>query len=47
MERNHPPLRVIVPGRCFRYEATDATHDVQFYQLEGLMIGEKINLAQS
>ncbi|MDP3051951.1 MAG: phenylalanine--tRNA ligase subunit alpha [bacterium] len=45
MESHQPPLRVVVPGRCFRYEATDATHDVQFYQLEGLMIGEKINLA--
>ncbi len=45
MEGHQPPLRVIVPGRCFRYEATDATHDFQFYQLEGLMIGEKINLA--
>ena len=45
MEKNNPPLRIIVPGRCFRHEATDATHDVQFYQLEGLMIGEKISLA--
>lgn len=45
MEKNQPPIRIIVPGRCFRYEATDVTHDVQFYQLEGLMIGEKISLA--
>ena len=45
MEKNNPPFRIIVPGRCFRYEATDATHEVQFYQLEGLMIGKKISLA--
>ena len=45
MESHQPPFRIIVPGRCFRYEATDATHEVQFYQVEGLMIGEKISLA--
>ncbi|MBU3925758.1 phenylalanine--tRNA ligase subunit alpha [Patescibacteria group bacterium] len=39
------PIRIIVPGRVFRYEATDATHEIQFYQLEGLMIGKKINLS--
>lgn len=45
MEAHQPPVRIVVPGRCFRYEATDATHEIQFYQLEGLMIGEKISLA--
>lgn len=40
-----PPFRIIVPGRVFRYEATDATHEIQFYQLEGLMVGKKITLA--
>jgi phenylalanyl-tRNA synthetase alpha chain len=45
MEKNKPPFRIVVPGRCYRYEATDASHEVQFYQLEGLMIGEDINLA--
>lgn len=45
METHQPPLRIIVPGRTFRYEATDATHEIQFYQLEGLMIGEDITLA--
>ncbi len=45
MEKNNPPLRIVAPGRCFRYEATDATHDIQFYQLEGLVLGEKTNLA--
>ncbi|MBU3935035.1 phenylalanine--tRNA ligase subunit alpha [Patescibacteria group bacterium] len=43
MEKNNPPLRIIAPGRVFRYEATDASHDVQFYQLEGLMVDKTIN----
>jgi len=45
MEKNSPPLRIIVPGRCFRHEATDATHDVQFYQVEGLMVGKDVSMA--
>lgn len=44
MEKNNPPLRIIAPGRCFRHEATDATHDVQFYQFEGLMVGKKVSV---
>jgi len=40
-----PPFAVIVPGKCFRNEATDATHEMQFYQIEGLMIGEDINMS--
>ncbi len=39
MEQHQPPLRIVVPGRVFRYEATDARHSFNFYQLEGLMIG--------
>jgi phenylalanyl-tRNA synthetase alpha chain len=38
MEKNQPPLRIIVPGRVFRHEATDASHEVNFYHLEGLMV---------
>jgi len=45
MEQNEPPFRIIAPGRVFRYEATDATHEIQFYQLEGLMVGKNITLA--
>jgi phenylalanyl-tRNA synthetase alpha chain len=45
MEKNNPPLRVISPGRCFRYEATDATHDIQFHQIEGLMVDKDISVA--
>jgi len=44
METHNPPFRIIVPGRVYRYEATDATHEIQFYQLEGLMIGKKIKI---
>lgn len=45
METHNPPFRIIAPGRVFRYEATDATHEIQFYQLEALMIDKKTNLA--
>lgn len=45
MQELGAPLRIIVPGRVFRYEATDASHDSTFYQIEGLLIGEKISLA--
>ena len=45
MEKNNPPFRIIVPGRCFRYEATDASHSHTFYQLEGLMVDKNINIA--
>ena len=45
MEKYGAPLRVIVPGRVFRYEATDASHDSTFYQVEGLMIDKEISLA--
>jgi len=40
MKDNKPPLRIIVPGRVFRYEASDATHESNFYQVEGLMVDE-------
>ena len=45
MEKNNPPLRIIVPGRVFRREATDASHDYQFYQVEGLMVDKHISVA--
>ncbi len=44
-EAHTPPIRIIVPGKVFRHEATDATHEAQFYQLEGLMIEEDVSLA--
>ena len=45
MEKNDPPLRVIVPGKAYRYEATDATHEWQFCQIEGLAIDRDITFA--
>lgn len=39
------PLAVIVPGKVYRNEATDARHEAQFHQVEGLMIGKDITLA--
>ena len=45
MEEKQPPIRVIVPGRCYRYEATDATHESMFYQVEGLAIDKNITMA--
>jgi phenylalanyl-tRNA synthetase alpha chain len=40
-----PPYRIIVPGKVFRNEATDMTHEAEFFQLEGLAIGEDYSLA--
>ena len=45
MEQTKPPVRVIVPGKCYRYEATDATHESQFYQIEGLAVDKGITFA--
>ncbi len=42
---NKPPFAIIVPGKVFRNEATDSTHEMQFSQIEGLMIGEDISVA--
>jgi phenylalanyl-tRNA synthetase alpha chain len=39
------PLKIIAPGKVFRNEATDATHEAQFHQLEGLVVGKNISLA--
>jgi phenylalanyl-tRNA synthetase alpha chain len=40
-----PPYRVIVPGKVFRNEATDMTHEAEFFQLEGLAVGPDVTLA--
>ncbi len=45
MEKSRPPIRVIAPGRVYRYEATDATHEWMFYQVEGLAVDKNITLA--
>jgi phenylalanyl-tRNA synthetase alpha chain len=45
MQKYGAPLRAVIPGRCFRSEATDARHEHTLYQFEGLMIGEDINFS--
>jgi len=45
MEVNDPPIRVVVPGKCYRYESTDATHEWHFNQVEGLAVDEGITFA--
>jgi len=44
MRTVEPPIRAILPGRCFRYEAIDASHGTEFFQVEGLMIDEGTTL---
>ncbi|MBU2008367.1 MAG: phenylalanine--tRNA ligase subunit alpha [Chloroflexi bacterium] len=45
MEKTAPPVRVVVPGKVFRYEATDATHEAMFHQVEGLAVDRGITMA--
>ncbi len=45
MEKTRPPVRVVVPGKVYRYEATDATHESMFYQIEGLAVDEGVSFA--
>ncbi|MDR0723816.1 MAG: phenylalanine--tRNA ligase subunit alpha [Endomicrobium sp.] len=42
MEKQKPPIRVIVPGKVYRNEASDATHFSTFHQVEGLAVDENI-----
>ncbi len=45
MRETRPPIRALLPGRCFRYEAVDASHGFEFHQVEGLMVDEGTTLA--
>ncbi|MGC4876224.1 phenylalanine--tRNA ligase subunit alpha [Micromonospora sp. DT43] len=45
MRKYGTPLRAIFPGRCFRYEALDASHETSFYQCEGLMVDRGVTVA--
>ena len=45
MEKLGPPLRMIAPGRVFRNESVDASHEHTFYQLEGMMIDRDVSVA--
>ncbi len=44
MEKLGPPLRMIAPGRVFRNESVDASHEHTFYQLEGMMIDRNVSV---
>lgn len=46
MQQFQPPLRVVVPGRVFRNEAVDASHEHTFYQMEGFVVDQNISIAQ-
>ena len=45
MEKVKPPFRIVGPGRVFRYESTDASHENTFYQVEGMMVDREITVA--
>lgn len=45
MESNKTPIRIIAPGKVYRYEATDATHETVFHQVEGLVLDYNSNIA--
>ena len=45
MRSLEPPIRVLMPGRCFRHEAVDASHAFEFFQVEGLVVDRKTSLA--
>jgi phenylalanyl-tRNA synthetase alpha chain len=44
MQRRRPPLRVVAPGRVFRRDTPDATHNPMFFQLEGLLVDRGIHM---
>jgi phenylalanyl-tRNA synthetase alpha chain len=44
MEQHKPPIRIVVPGRAYRFEATDTTHEWMMTQIELLVIDEGINM---
>ena len=45
MENNKPPIRIVSPGKAYRYESTDATHEWQFTQLEGLAVDRGVTFS--
>ncbi|GAA3643694.1 phenylalanine--tRNA ligase subunit alpha [Asaccharospora irregularis] len=46
MKNEELPIKVISPGRCFRYDSPDATHSPMFHQIEGLVVGKDVTMAQ-
>jgi phenylalanyl-tRNA synthetase alpha chain len=45
MEKQPPPVRVVIPGRCYRRDEIDATHHVNFHQVEGLYVDRHVSVA--
>ncbi|MGI6335025.1 MAG: phenylalanine--tRNA ligase subunit alpha [Minisyncoccales bacterium] len=45
MRKMKPPIKIIVPGKVYRYEKTDASHETNFFQLEGLLVDENVSVA--
>ena len=45
MKQTRPPVRVVVPGKVYRNEAVDATHEAMFHQVEGLLVDEYCTMA--
>jgi phenylalanyl-tRNA synthetase alpha chain len=45
LESLKPPIRAVEIGKCYRYEATDATHDWMFYQIDGIAVDKGITMA--
>lgn len=45
MESQAPPVRIVCPGRCFRRDTPDATHSMNFHQIEGLYVDRGVSLA--
>ncbi len=45
MEKNKPPFSIVVPGKVFRPDATDASHSFMFHQVEGLVVGDNIRFS--
>lgn len=45
LEDKQPPIAVVAPGRAYRHEATDASHDIMFMQCEGLLVDHDISLS--
>lgn len=46
MQSHTPPIRIIAPGKVYRNEATDATHEAQFFQLEGLLVDTTTSMTE-
>jgi len=45
MEKQDPPIRIVVPGRVYRRDAVDATHSPMFHQVEGLLVDRNVTMA--